>query len=398
MTDDSSVPPSVPVLRVRLESLMREHGIRSLDGIADRPFFTGSDTGRLCSGALYYESILQLHAGWNTDYPRNALLLFLQRIQRDGFIPGTLPTTWQGDFHAAPFLAQLALLLLRAGDPLEGFHPDLYFKLKHYLLHWLRDRDVRGEGLAVWDHAGHSGMDNLVERAGAYHDAFCEGIDLNAFLVRECDAFSLIAARFGEASDAMAFATRARRLRDAINRWCWNDRDGFYYDYHARENEPIRVRHLGAAAALWARIPSPEQAARLVRGHLMNPNEFARPWPYPALARPETGYVEGFLDWEPAQGRSFRAHTWIHLNYLAFQGLRAYGFHEEAGRVARLSRDLVARHPFREYYASESGDPWGRDPAWGGSGLALYMEAEAAGNLDFTRLQDGPLLETQTQE
>jgi putative isomerase len=381
----------VASLRLQMDGLMREKGIRTLPGFENLPFFTGYESGRLFGWDQYFEGLLQLYAGWDTRYLRNSLILFLRHIDRDGYIPRTLPDVWWGRFHAQPFLAQQALLLLRAGDPLEGFHPEYYFRLKAYLLHWLRAGDVRGEGLAVWDHSGHSGMDNQYERAGTFHDAYCEGVDLNAYLVRECEALSLVAARFGESMDAMAFATHARRLRDAVNRWCWNERDGFYYDYHARENEPIRVKSIAAAAALWAGIPSPAQAERLVREHLLNPNEFARPWPFPALALPETGYVEGFLDWEAKDCCSWRAHTWMPTNYYAFQGLRAYGFKAEAASLAAKSRELFVRNPFREYYATESGAPWGRDPFWGWSSLALFMEEEAARGFDPTTLRDEAL-------
>jgi neutral trehalase len=382
----------VASLRLRMDALMREKGIRTLPDFETLPFFTGYESGRLFGWDQYFEGILQLYAGWDTRYLRNSLMLFLRHIDRTGYIPRTLPDVWWGRFHAQPFLAQQALLLLRAGDPLEGFHPESYFRLKHYLLHWLRDMDVRGEGLAVWDHSGHSGMDNQYERGGTFHDRFCEGVDLNAYLVRECDALSLIAARFGEFMDAMTFATHARRLRDAVNRWCWNERDGTYYDFHAREKESIRVKHIGVAAALWAGIPSPARAERLVREHLMNPNEFARPWPYPALALPEAGYKEGFLDWEAKDCCSWRAHTWMPTNYYAFQGLRAYGFHEEAARIAAKSRELFVNNPFREYYATETGAPWGRDPFWGWSSLALFMEEEVERRFDPTTLKDEPLV------
>jgi hypothetical protein len=150
------------------------------------PYFTGYDNRRLFGWDQYFEGILQLHFEWEPKYVRNSLRLFLQSMEHNGYIPRTLPRIWWGEFHAQPFLAQQAALLLHHGYhpiPENGAH--LFYNMKRYLLFWLDDMDLRGEGLSVWDHAGHTGMDNHYERAGYFHDSFCEGVDLNSYLVRE---------------------------------------------------------------------------------------------------------------------------------------------------------------------------------------------------------------------
>ncbi|MHB0935696.1 MAG: MGH1-like glycoside hydrolase domain-containing protein [Armatimonadota bacterium] len=399
---------TIAELRHEMDRLMRERGIRTLaetqQGMRDagdyvsaavmtdtRPYFTGYDYGRLFDWDQYFEAILQLYAGWDTGYIRNALCIFLDSITLSGHIRRTLPPVWWGEDMVKPFLAQMAVLLARAGDDLEWFYPEYYYKLKHYLLHWLLKHDVRGEGLNVWDSAGHTGMDNQFERAGYMHDAYCEGVDLNAYLVRECDAFVLLAEEFRHPTEAEAFRTYARNRREALNRWCWDEAEGIYYDYHARQHRPIPVKHAGIFAALWAGVGDQAQADRLVNDHLLNPAEFWRAWPLPALAATEPGYVPGYLPEENLSCCSWRAHTWMPVNYYAMHGLRACGYDNAAATLAARSAELFRRHPFREYYLTDTGEPCGRDPFWGWSSLALYMEDECRLGTDPTRLTLEPL-------
>lgn len=397
-------------LRRQMGALMRQRGIRQLSDAKetvtgkripnryreDLPFFTGYECGRLYGWDQYFEGILQCYAGWDLTYIQNSLKLFLNQTDKEGYIPRTLPEVWWGQFHAQPFLAQQAVLLLRNGDDLAWFSPEYFYRLKHYLMYWLRNLDVRGAGLSVWDHAGHTGMDNQYERAGTFHDAFCEGVDLNSYLVRECEACALLAEHKGYLRNAKEFRDYARQKTEAIQRWCWDEKDGFYYDYHAREDRPIRVKHVGAFAALWARVPNQNNAQRMVKDHLLNPNEFWRDHPLPALSSSEPGYVEGFLPEEPKDCCPWRAHSWMPTNYYTFQGLREYGLGEPAGELARKNREMFCRAPFREYYKADSGAPCGRDPFWGWSSLALYMEEEWETKTDPTSLNIR--LKTNTQE
>ena len=388
-------------LRKRMDQLMRERGVRTLASAKDpdewatkfprdldeRPF-TAYPEGRLYGWDQYFEAILQIYAGWELTYIQNSLKIVLERVERDGFVPRTFPRVWWGMFHAQPFLAQQALLLLKAGDGLEWLYPEYFYLMKKYLLYWLRDLDVRGQGLSVWDHAGHTGMDNHYERAGTFHDAHCEGVDLNCYLIRECEAFAILSERGAELKltplEAGQWRERAERMREAVNRWCWNEEEGIYYDYHAREGHQIPVKYVGAFATLWAKVADRRQAERLVREHLLNPAEFWRPNPLPALAATEPGYVEGHLDDEHLPCCSWRAHTWMPTNYYTFQGIRQYGFDKEARELAARSRELFCREPFREYYATETGKGWGRDPFTGWSSLALFMEEELEKGLDPT--------------
>jgi glycogen debranching enzyme len=140
-------------------------------------------------------------------------------------------------------------------------------------------------------------------------------------------------------------------------------------------------------AALWARVATPRQAAALVRGQLENPRRFGAKYPIPGLARSEPGYVEGRGPGDkPRCLGSWRAHTWIPVNYFTIHGLRAYGYAREARELAEKTWALFRGYPFHEYYCSENGLGTGRHPFKGWSSLAMFVLAEQAMGLDPTRL------------
>ncbi len=358
------------------------------------PFFTGYEYGTLYDWDQYFEGLIQLYIGWSSIYVVNAIRLFLARQDPDGHIGRSVPDRWHHDM-VKPFLAQLAVLALHKDGHVNWLRGEFYTRLRRYLENWLFTKDKRGKGLSTWMSAGHTGMDNQHERAGSNVDQFCEGVDLNAYLVREAEAFALLAESLGEAQDAARFREIAQARAEAIRTELWDDAAGMFFDRDARTGESIRVKHVGAFATLWAGVPSAAQAQRLVREHLLNPREFWREWPLPALAADEPGYRPGFAPPDHPRCCSWRAHTWIPTNYYAFHGLRRYGFQTEAAALCAKTWELFLTHPFYEYYVTENGLGTGLRPFWGWSGLALFMPLENSRRLDPTALTTENAAQTQ---
>ena len=69
-----------------------------------------------------------------------------------------------------------------------------YFeKMQKYLDYWLNEMDSSNYGLSDWMSAPHTGMDNQHKRAGYWKDRVSKGVDLNCYLVLECETFVKIA-------------------------------------------------------------------------------------------------------------------------------------------------------------------------------------------------------------
>ena len=355
-----------------------------------KPYFTGYSYQSLYDWDQYFEGLVQLYLGWGSRLLKSGVDIFLSHQREDGFIPRAMDPP---DMHrpneasemVKPFLCQILVLCLREDGNMDFLREgDRFSRLGLYLRHWLFDLDKRGAGLSYWRSSPHTGMDNQRERAGDWGSDFCEGVDLNAFLCREIEAYSLLCRELGEAGEMEESQKWLAARRSAVLDQCWDEAAGFFYDVDARTGKRMTVRSAAGFAPLWAGIATQAQADRMVREHLLDPEAFWRPWPVPAYAAGWSGYADEYLPGDI--GCAWRRNTWIPTNYYIFQGLRRYGYTDLAAVLADKTQALAERAGFREYYTSETGEGRGLDPFWGWSLLAVFMPFEARSGYDPTRL------------
>lgn len=406
MSNALAADPDLIALRSELgeEDALMRRGIFT-DPDTKRDYFTGYAYQTLYDWDQYFESIVQIYMGWPSTYIKNGVTIFLDHQQPTGIISRSVPSNEYHDpEHVKPFLSQIAVLVAKAYGETDWILNDRYFlRLRKYLDYWLEEMDGTGDGLSEWMSAPHTGMDNQHERCGYWLDRFSEGVDLNAYLVRECKAFASLATQAGEEGIATAYRQKAEALAARIRAQLWSEEDGFFYDGNARYGETPRSRHAGwgamnrvneprirvksvaAFAALWAQVATPEQARHMVFEHLFNPREFWTPFPVAALAKSERWYSR---DHYPADlGCNWRAMVWIPTNYMIYQGLRSYGYGQLASLVAYVTHDLVKRSGNREYYDAETGEGRGLDPFWGWSLLGHFMPYEESADELITALE-----------
>ena len=149
-------------------------------------------------------------------------------------------------------------------------------------------------------------------------------IDMSAAMALDARSLAEIARRLGKAEDAAAFTREYESLAETINRLCWDEKTGFYYD--VTDKGPILRRHLGALWVLVAKVAPPERARRMAKT-LFDPAVFYRPVPLASLEKGDSDYETERLYW--------RGPAWPNLNYLAVRGLIDYGMRDEAERLAR---------------------------------------------------------------
>jgi putative isomerase len=388
--------PFLQSLRPKLQpqqDLMRRGILTDVD--TGRQYFTGYSYKTLYDWDQYFEAIVQIYMGWPSDLIKNGVTIFLDHQQDSGMISRSVPSNQYHDpEHIKPFLAQIVMLIYRAYNELNWILDPHYFnRLQKYIDYWLEQMDSQHIGLCEWMSAPHTGMDNQHERAGYWLDRFCQGVDLNSYLVRELQAFAQIAEMSHQDELASIYRQKAADRAETIRKLLWDETDGFFYDRNARADETPMSRHAGWGAmnyrqtderirvkaassftALWAGVATPEQARRMVFEHLFNAGEFWTPYPVAALAKSERWYTR---DWYPSDlGCNWRAMTWIPTNFMIYHGLRRYGYRDLASLVAQSTHQLVTRSGDREYYDTETGAGMGLDPFWGWSLLGHFLPFE----------------------
>lgn len=92
----------------------------------------------------------------------------------------------------------------------------------------------------------------------------CVPLATNAQLVRYAQVLALIASELGFVDEAASWSSEAALRAERIRALCWNEQEGFFFEYNYVEQRPIPVWSLCAYWMLWSGVATEEQAGRLV--------------------------------------------------------------------------------------------------------------------------------------
>jgi glycogen debranching enzyme len=212
------------------------------------------------------------------------------------------------------------------------------------------------------------GMDNSPRSGNGWVDMSCQMVMQYNDLATICDELQM-------PEKATAFRAQAKDIGDRINKWCWNDADGFYYDVQ-NDGTQFKVKTSGGFWPMLAGITTKEQSDKLV-AHLKNEKEFWRPFVFPTLAADEKDYQ--------ADGGYWHGAAWAPTNFAIIKGLEKCGYEDfatEASDKYLTAMAVVFKNTGTvwENYAPEEpfrpGKPAARDfVGWTGDGpIALLIE------------------------
>jgi alpha,alpha-trehalase len=196
----------------------------------------------------------------------------------------------------------------RAGDQLT----DLFFK---------GDRSMRESGFDPSNRFGPFSVDII------HYAPVC----LNSLLYQmEADAAE-ISTTLGREEEARLWRDRARARQERVNNLLWDEKAGLYFDYNFRTGNRRPYEFATTFYPLWVGLATGEQARR-VRANLA---KFEAPG--------------GLLTSTQVTGSQWDApFGWAPLQMIAVEGLRRYGYEEEADRLATKFLSLVAKE-FQEH-------------------------------------------------
>lgn len=305
-------------------------------------------------------------------------LLFFAR--EDGLIPNAPTEIEDQDLRSQPpiILHAVKYYLDVTGDVdgLEAWYP----KLKKFYKWWdtYGDPAESIEGLvspftgarayspkiAYWAVCS-TGMDNhavydftngkTLPRDG-YHYLAIEDLLLNSALAAGAEALAEIASTLKLKDDAKHFQQGFLTKALLINKFMWDENEGFYYPIDWKGNK-IRVKSAQAFAPLFAKIPEPKDALRLI-AHLASPAEFWGRYGVPSIAFNDENYMSQQPYWLYSRDPYYwRGPIWPPMACLAFKGLLNYGQRDLARQLSIKWLNLIDQaNVFAEYYY-EDGSP-----------------------------------------
>ena len=132
-------------------------------------------------------------------------------------------------------------------------------------------------------------------------------------------------------AQAEQWKQRAEQRKKLIDKYLWDDRRGLFFDYDIRTEARSTYEYLATFYPLWAGLANPQQAQAVAR----NVKVFEQPGGL-ATSPNETG-----VQWDYPYG-------WAPLQLLAVEGLRHYGFTDDANRISYEFLSTVAENFKRE--------------------------------------------------
>ncbi len=321
------------------------------------------------------------------DHAMGSWINFFEHQADDGTVP-IMMKAGMGDFfgcttgkgseknQAKPVFAQFARNVTGfVGDYL--WLKPYYEQLQKFHQRW-RSKFGTNCGLLVWGSDAAIGVDNDPTTYGR-SEFSSANLLLNCLFHEELRAMSEIAKAFGKTEEAAVLTEEMTVLRDAVQRECWDESDGFFYtvDVQCRDHRhehfpqikrgmdmswktlPQKIKVFTGFLPLWCGIATPEQARILVEKHLRNPDEFDSPFGMRSLSKAEKMYDTAT---DSANPSNWLGPIWIVANYMVYEGLRRYGYHGDASMLAGklitlLGEDLERHNQLHECYDSDSGKP-----------------------------------------
>jgi alpha,alpha-trehalase len=245
-------------------------------------------------------------------YRKVAQYFFLHPAQADDYVVESGPAATQA-VAGAPYSLQVCdVPMTMARAECE--------KTKQFKLsadYYKGDRSMRESGFDVSFRFGPFG-------AATHHYA---PVCLNSLLYKTEKDLEQISLWLGHAEDAKKWNQRAEARKQLISRYLWNQEQGLFFDYNVQTSQMSNYRYASTFYPLWAGLATPEQAKAVAA----NVKTFDQPGGLP-MSTYDTG-----TQWDLPYG-------WGNIEMLAIEGLRRYGYNEDADRVSYEFLSTVAEN------------------------------------------------------
>jgi hypothetical protein len=170
-------------------------------------------------------------------------------------------------------------------------------------------------------------------------------------------------------ADPGRFEAWAEQTAAGLDAALWDETEAMYLDYDVRAENSIRAKTGAGFSPLYAGVPGPERARRLLES--LEPCEVTLEGVGRVVATvpPDDPRFEPALYW--------RGPVWPMINWVAHAGLRRYGFVAEANEIRDAMLQLARREGFWEHYNAVTGRGEGTEQlSWTAALVLDLLDAE----------------------
>jgi alpha,alpha-trehalase len=177
--------------------------------------------------------------------------------------------------------------------------------------------DIRAAAESGWDFSSRWFAD--IEDLSTIHTTDIIPVDLNCLLVHLEETIADCYRLLKQPLLAKRYQKRAEERSVAIQKYCWNEKENFYFDYDFVAGKQTESYSLAALYPLYTNVATQEQAAGV---YSVVSENFLR------AGGLVTTLVETGQQWDAPNG-------WAPLQWVGIQGLRNYGYHDLAEEIKK---------------------------------------------------------------
>ena len=171
-----------------------------------------------------------------------------------------------------------------------------------------------------------------------------QDVGLSSLFVMDCDYLAQIAHTLNKKEDAVMLEDRADKYRDNINQ-LWDKEKGLYYNRSTQNGKFNRRISPTNFYPLLAKAASQKQAERMMKEHLLNPEEFWGEYVIPSVPRNDPAFKNNDY---------WRGRIWAPVNFLVYMGLRNYDLSKECRQLSDKSEKLLLKSWLKDGYVFEN--------------------------------------------
>lgn len=198
---------------------------------------------------------------------------------------------------------------------------------------------------AKWE----SGMDNSPMWDDATFDSLnhrmlMADVGLMSLYIADCHSLSEIADILGYTNDAKELTARAEKYSKKLET-LWDDKFGLYLNKDLVTGKLSYRLTPTLFYPLLAKVPSLNQASRMMKEHFYNDKEFWGEFIMPSVARNDTAFNDNHY---------WRGRIWAPLNFLVYLGMRNYNLPDAKKDMVEKSKSLLLKTWISERHVCEN--------------------------------------------